>query len=139
MTRCLRPMEDCRRWRCSRLLLPRSVVRNEKPRLTAEPTVVPRRYTSPITTFPTSEPWQRCCRPLRPPMELGQEAASVPVPVVGWAQVMAPASVREAAVASVVVFLKSVAAFQLLSLFPLLIPNTQRKHDEPRARELASF
>jgi len=34
---------------------------------------------------------------------------------------------------------KVVAAFQLLSLFPLLIPNTQRKHDEPRARELASF
>src|ERR1700731_562383 len=72
-------------------------------------------------------------------MELGQEAASVPVPVVGWAQVMAPASAREAAVASVAVFLRSVAAFQLLNLFPLLIPNTQRKRDEPRARELASF
>ena len=54
--------------------------------------------------------------------------------VVGWAQVMAPASAREAAVASVVVFLKSVAAFPLLSLFPLLIPSTQRKRAEPRAR-----
>jgi hypothetical protein len=62
-------------------------------------------------------------------MVLGQEAASVPV--VGWAQVMAPASAREAAVASVVVFLKSVAAFPLLSLFPLLIPSTQRKRAQP--------
>ena len=52
---------------------------------------------------------------------------------------MAPASAREAAVASVAVFLKSVAAFQLLSLLPLLIPNIQRKRDAPRARELASF
>ena len=112
---------------------PQIVVRNEKPRLTAEPTVVvPPQVHIADNHIPNLGTMAAVLPSLRPRMELGQEAASVPVPVVGWAQVMAPASAREAAGASVVVFLKSVAAFQLLR--PVSTPDPEYTEEARRAK-----
>ena len=78
---------------------------NEKPRLTAEPTVVvPPQVHIADNHIPNLGTMASVLPAAPPRMVPGQEAASVPVPVVGWAQVMAPASAREAAMASVVVF-----------------------------------